>query len=149
MRNYEIVLIEEEVAHMYHGMEKKLFHLFKENNCSQGVLKAITTNQIEYITKPYSRENLDQYIHQFFFHNKAYSYSEYEHTLYDRRENSYAKLEMHPEKMILTAEGAIDAETRFFEILRSYHSYFLAINYEENKYGWLKPIRVVNFMQDK
>ncbi|PYZ93044.1 hypothetical protein CR194_07550 [Salipaludibacillus keqinensis] len=149
MRKYEIVLIDEEVAYMYSGMEKKLFQLFYEHRHAHGNLKQITTGQVQYITKDFYQSNLDHFIYQYFFHQKDYSYSKHTHTLNMVKEQSFARLTLFPKKMILFASGGIDAETSFFEVLRRYQSFFLAMNYETNKYGWLKPIQVMNIMQER
>ncbi|WP_416150741.1 sporulation inhibitor of replication protein SirA [Salipaludibacillus sp. HK11] len=148
MRKYEIVLMDEEVAYMYSGMEKKLYQLFHEHRHSKGLLKTITGHQIRYITKDYGQTNLDKYIYESFFHCKDYSYSENTHILTGMRDRSFAQLSLAPGKMTLISQGKIDAETSFFEVLRNYQSFFLAINYEKEKYGWLKPIPVMHIMQE-
>lgn len=149
MRKYEIVLIDEEVAYIYSGMERKLYQLFQENINSKGLLKTVTTNQIRYITKDYYPKKLNDYIYQALFHNKDYTYSEGMHTLSETKEESYAQLTLRPRKMILVAKGSINAETSFFEVLRNYQAFFLAINHETNKFGWLRPIQVMNVIQGR
>ncbi|WP_280771954.1 sporulation inhibitor of replication protein SirA [Salipaludibacillus daqingensis] len=149
LRKYEIVLIDEEVAYMYSGMEKKLYQLFQENVYSKGFLKTLTTHQIRYITKDYKRKELNEYIYHSFFHKKDYSYSDNTHTLNEMKNKNYAQLTLYPGKMILTARGSIDAETSFFEVLRNYQPFFLALNHDTNKFGWLRPIQVMNIMDER
>lgn len=149
MRKYEILLIDEEVAYMYSGMERKLYQLFHENINSKGLLKTITKNQISYITKGYDPYKLNDYIYSSFFHNKDYAYSEDTHILNDKKDNSYAELTLRPGTMSLVAKGSINAETSFFEVLRNYQPFFLAINHDTNKYGWLRPIQVMNVVQGR
>ncbi len=147
MRKYEIVLMREDVALMYRGMEKKLFQLFKENRLATGLLKTITRSQINYITRTIPEKQINQVIYHTLFHNKDYSNIGNNHRINFKREHSNATLTVTQDKILLEADGNLDAETSFFEILRHYQHYFLALNYKNNEYGWLRPLRALDIVQ--
>ncbi|MGJ9381571.1 MULTISPECIES: sporulation inhibitor of replication protein SirA [Salipaludibacillus] len=141
MRRYDIILVNEEVAYMYNGMEKKLFHLFVENYYAKGILKTITDLQINYIKNDYHIDELDTFLFEALGKEDDYHYSFEKHILQLDKYKSYARLILSKNKIILYADGSLDAETMFFEVLRNFRPYFLAISVQSKRYGWLKPIR--------
>jgi hypothetical protein len=137
----------EDVALMYRGMEKKIFQLFKENSLATGPLKTITRSQINYITRTIPEKQINQVIYHTLFHNKDYSNLENSHRINFKRKHSNATLTVTRSNISLEADGNLDAETCFFEILRHYQHYFLALNYANNEYGWLRPLRAMDIVQ--
>ncbi|HJV16073.1 MAG TPA: sporulation inhibitor of replication protein SirA, partial [Bacillales bacterium] len=59
---------------------------------------------------------------------------------------STAKLELQENRVIIVAEGTYEAETIFFEVLRKCEPFFLAIDLEHERYGWLKPLKERKFV---
>ena len=48
--------------------------------------------------------------------------------------------------LIVKAEGNYEAETAFFECIRKCGASFLAIDFEHEQFGWLKPIKERKFV---
>jgi hypothetical protein len=138
MRNYQIYLIEEEFAYHYFGKERLIFNLFLEYIQSSGKIKSILQKQIKYITKniPSVRlqlalENSLKSSGEFFFKNGVY--------YLNKHHVSCASLKIQNQYILLEAEGNYEAETAFFECIRKCESSFLALDFINQHYGWLKP----------
>lgn len=140
MRTYQLYLIDDEIASHYFGREMMFFQLFKEFEQAEGELKTILGKQIYYITRPIPTIRLHHYIQQ---QLPKYRDSSYENGFYliDYGHNSSARLQVFEHYLLIEAEGSYEAETCFFEILRKNERSFLAVDLENHRYGWLKPIK--------
>ncbi len=145
MRAYQLFLIEEEFASHYFGRERMFFQLFQEYENSSGELKKIISKQIQFITKPIPSLKLHQYINQHLDRKKDF---EVKNNIYYIKfgKKSSAKLELLDQCLVLEASGNYDAEAAFFEVLRKNEASFLAIDIEQHRYGWLKPIKERKFV---
>ncbi|RFU68362.1 sporulation inhibitor of replication protein SirA [Bacillus sp. V59.32b] len=146
MREYRIYLIEGEFAHHYYGREKLFFNLFLEYTNSSGKQKSILQKQIEYITKPVPLEALVNILEIQSLKKKGFTCKEGVYYLEKSYGRSRAALKLNREYMVLQAEGDFEAETSFFECIRKYDSDFLAMDLENNRYGWLQPIKERKFV---
>ena len=54
---------------------------------------------------------------------------------------SSAYLRVFENKLEVKANGTLEAETVFFEVLRKSEASFLAIDLEHFRFGWLKPYK--------
>jgi hypothetical protein len=139
VRRYDIFLIEEEVASVYIGKEELLFQLFKERKHHNLTPKFILDKQIDYVTRPIPSYKIDNFIKE---EMKNCSNYHYNHLLHKINEpNGQAELKIYEKYLILTTEGDLETEMIFFELLRKMETCYLAIDYTNTKYGWLKPIR--------
>jgi hypothetical protein len=146
MRKYELYLIEESVALHYNGKERLIYNLFFEHtNTKDSTLKAILKKQIDYITRPIPVWKMQQVLlmelqKKNWFQQKADGY-------YIKNDNlSNAMLSILNNCLHIKAEGYHDTELVFFELLHKYEPNFLAIDVENGRYGWLKPIKQRNFV---
>ncbi|MGP7817815.1 sporulation inhibitor of replication protein SirA [Niallia sp. 01092] len=146
MRKYELYLIEESIAVHYNGKERMFYNLFFEHtNAKDKKLKKILQKQIDFITLPIPVLKLQQLLFselqtKRFFQQKN-------DALYIENGNlSNAALSINSRCLIIEAEGYYDAESVFFEIIRKNEPSFLAIDMENARYGWLKPIKERNFV---
>ncbi|CAH0346067.1 sporulation inhibitor of replication protein SirA [Bacillus sp. CECT 9360] len=146
MRNYRIYLIEDEFAHHYYGREKLFFNLFLEYINSSGKQKGILQKQIEYITKPVPIEALVNILEIQSLKKKDFTCKDGVYYLEKSHGRSRAALKLDREYMVLQAKGDFEAETSFFECIRKYDSDFLAMDLENNRYGWLQPIKERKFV---
>lgn len=144
MRTYQIYLIEDEFAHHFFGRERLFFNLFLEYIQTTGSLRSILQKQIEFVTKTIPKQLLEKTIEQqmqkkknFRFHNGEY---------YLENNSSRAILLIHDDVLIVKSEGNYVAETVFFECIRKCGASFLAIDFEHDRFGWLKPIRERKFV---
>jgi hypothetical protein len=146
MRNYRIYLIEDEFAQHYVGREKLFFNLFLEYTGSMGRQKGILQKQIEYITKPVPAADLRHILELRSLRKKDFTFKDGLYYLENKNGKSRAALKLNRDYIVIQAEGDLEAETSFFECIRKYESDFLAMDLENNRYGWLKPIKERKFV---
>lgn len=146
MRVYEIYYIKRDVAHQYYRKEIKIFRLFQEQKNCPKYLKPIIEQQIKYITSPIPVMPLQRAIKQHLKSYKLYREENFTHYLELKGGKSKAHLEISLRKMTLMSEGSIEAETIFFEAIRQIAANFLAIDIENERYGWLNPIKEWQFI---
>ena len=65
---------------------------------------------------------------------------------YIENNNSRAILLIHDDVLVVKAEGNYVAETVFFECIRKCGASFLAIDFDHDRFGWLKPIKERKFV---
>jgi hypothetical protein len=144
MRRYDIYLIEDEFALHYFQKEHLMYQLFMEYNQAENQRDACMKKQIEYITKAIPVMQLQWMMERQFAkdaNGKVLSDMEYEY----QTETSRARLQLAGDFVFMQAEGTVEAETVFFELLRKLNPCFLAMNYRENVYGWLNPVKQRKF----
>lgn len=146
VRNYQLYLIEDEFAAHYFGKERLFFQLFQEHETSNGEFKKITEKQIHYITKPLQVLKIHQLIQKQL--GKVRGFKEDNGTYFMELSGklSMASLQVHENVIIVKASGSFEAETIFFEVLRKSESSFLAIDLNNYRFGWLKPIKERKFV---
>jgi hypothetical protein len=140
MRKYDIYLIEEEVALHYFQKEHIVYQLFLEYKTSDKDHDIYVKKQIEYITKKIPILQL-----QFMIENRlgrsrgfvSFCSGEYGY----QTEEGSAHLVLKCDYIYMEAQGTVETETVFFEILRKVSPCFLAMNFEDDVYGWLNPIK--------
>lgn len=145
LRTYQLYIIDDEFASHYFGREYMFFKLFKEFEQSFGELKTILAKQIAFITRPIPSIRLHQYIQQQMQRYKGFQIEQGVYSIEYGR-NSSAKLYVYDRYILIESYGSYEAETCFFEILRKNEASFLAIDLENNHYGWLKPIKERKFV---
>lgn len=146
MRKYQLYLIEDEFASHYFGRERIFFHLFKENRQAVGELKHITDKQIGYITKPLPVLRIHQLLHKQLEKSNSLRAENGLYTIELNNRTSRANLAVKETYILIEADGGYEAETAFFEVLRKCEASFLAVDLENDKYGWLKPIKERKFV---
>jgi Sporulation inhibitor of replication protein SirA len=140
MREFLIYLITKEVAHAYYGKENKLFQLFFEEQRSSGISKQILDKQIGYITTSISVSQLEEHFWQRYNDKYVWQCEGKSYTLTCK--NSTVRIELNDRYLRLYSIGNFEAETIIFEALRQFESYFLAMDFNERKYGWLSPFKL-------
>lgn len=146
MRKYSIYLIEEEFASHYFGRESIVYNLFLDFTRTTLGNKSQISKQIEFITCPIQTLTLHQVIEKSLQGNDHYRHLHNTHYLQFKNPDSSAKIKILDRCMMIEATGSYEAETYFFEILRKYNPFFLAMEFNLNRYGWLKPIKERKFV---
>lgn len=142
MRHYHIYLIEDEVAEAYFGDESKLFHLFFEAETATFSEQLETLRkQINYITKPITVNEMDDGLRYALKGRRDYNPAFGRHMISTSDGRSEAELIFSDQQMILMASGTVEAETIFFEALRRQERCLLAMDFHNEQYGWLNPIK--------
>lgn len=121
------------------------FRLFKEYEQSHGEMQTILLKQIYYITNPTPSIRLHQYLQQQLQKTKGLRMDQGSYIIEYGR-NSSARLRIFERNLSLEANGSFEAETHFFELLRKYEGTYLAIDIENERCGWLKPIKERKFV---
>ncbi|WP_377911591.1 sporulation inhibitor of replication protein SirA [Bacillus songklensis] len=140
MRKYDIYLIEDEFAIHYFQKEDIMYQLFLEYKTSGKDHDIYVKKQIEYITKKIPILQLQLMIENKLGHSHGLiSFSSGEYGF--KTENGLARLLLKHEYIYMEAEGTVEAEAGFFEVLRKISPCFLAMNFENHVYGWLNPVK--------
>ncbi|HHY73374.1 MAG TPA: sporulation inhibitor of replication protein SirA [Bacillus bacterium] len=149
MRNYLIYLLKEDVAYEYFGKEILIFNLFHEKLQEHNPARLqLLINQIHYITKPISVIEINRFIEKNLAVETVYK-GETTQFIYKPttcKNYSFARLEIYDRFIKLSSQGSYDAETHFFEVLRKYHTCFLAMDFANSHFGWLNPIKQERYM---
>lgn len=144
MRTYQIYLIEDEFAQHFFGRERLFFNLFLEYIQTTGSLRSILQKQIEFVTKAIPKQQLERTITKQMQNKKNFRFQNGEYYL--ENNNSRAILLIHDDVLVVKAEGNYVAETVFFECIRKCGASFLAIDFDHDRFGWLKPIKERKFV---
>ncbi|WP_171051675.1 sporulation inhibitor of replication protein SirA [Alteribacter natronophilus] len=142
MRSYDLFLINEEVALVYYGFESKLFHLFREHRYANSELKEITGRQVRYIRKPIDEAEISTWLQRACTDMAGYEKNgQAVHCFTSEDRKSRAVLTLGKHAMTLESEGSFELETAIFDTLREYDDFFFAADYDNARYGWLKPLK--------
>ncbi|MRX70697.1 sporulation inhibitor of replication protein SirA [Bacillus lacus] len=147
-RTYYIYLIEEEFATHYYGRESKMYQLFKDYLWKNNLFNffQLIERQVYYITKPIPENQLKQLLTMQLSFRKEYSCVNNVHKLVLPGNRGSSTLILKDRHIELSTNGSYEAETIFFELLRKFDSCFLAMDFQNNRYGWLKPLKERNFV---
>lgn len=119
--------------------------LFKEYEESKGDMQTILLKQIYYITNSIPSIRLHQYLQQQLQKMKGF-YMDQGVYVIEYGRNSLARLRVYERYLSLEAQGSYEAETCFFELLRKNEGTYLAIDINDDRCGWLKPIKERKFV---
>lgn len=148
MRQYDIYLIEDEIARHYFGSEWKLYDLFLESKqVEEGKLRHVIQKQIRYVIRPIPLQKVAGRLMSKYRRLPGYKADRHRHMMSVPGDGSFARLELRPQKLSLASSGEYDAEASFFEALRQIEDHFLAVDYGRDRFGWLKPVKKAGGMQ--
>lgn len=145
MRTYQVYLIDDEFASHYFGRENMIYKLFKDCDRSFGDRKIILSKQVNFITKSIPTLRIHQSIHQHLQNKRGFRTNRGKY-FYEIGKNSSANLAVYDRHIEIKASGSYESETVFFEVLRKSEHSFLAIDINNDRYGWLKPIKERKFV---
>lgn len=140
MRTYYIYMIKDEFADYFYGHESRFYQLFSGSRHSSGELLDIIQKQIAYITEPLPYLEL----HKLFTRNAQQNTILIQGNSYyagKMKARKSAELTIEESYLLLHAKGGFDSETLFFEVLRKYEGHFFAVDFEHERYGWIKPVK--------
>jgi len=148
MRTYIIYLIEKQFANHFYGREHMFYNLFYDYEETEGEDKRILRRQIMCVTKRIPASLFSSYMDEK-INSKQGCFEE--NGVYYIRKNrngavSEASLGFRNHSLILHASGSYESETIFFEWLRQWNPYFLALDTGEGRCAWLRPIKQPKFI---
>lgn len=145
MRTYFIYLIEDEVADYFYGREIKFYELFAANRRVKGELQEIIKKQIQFITKPLPYLELHHHLSSS-VHKREMKIKGKTYYIGTSRTGKRAELLIGKRCLELHALGDFESESVFFEVLRKFDGRFLAVDIENNRYGWIKTVKERKFV---
>ncbi|WP_409253839.1 sporulation inhibitor of replication protein SirA [Bacillus sp. SCS-153A] len=146
MKSYRLYWIEDEIAEYFYGRERSFYNLFSESKFSYGVMKELLNKQIQYITRtipflPFSRAILHA-----LGHSKGCTQEDNQFYVESPCGKNTAKISIVDNYIEVIIEGHSDWEAFIFEMLRKLDGRLLAIDIENEQFGWLKPIKVRKYI---
>ncbi|MBC6971596.1 sporulation inhibitor of replication protein SirA [Bacillus sp. Xin] len=140
MKTYELYLIQEDIAKAYFGREYLFFDLFARFSESGSLSKKkVLYKQMMYITMPLQVMKIHHKLEQVLRSFGKYDRTHRTHMLYTGAE--YGEITVKSQYIQMSTSGNVSMETTFFEVLRKCELTFLAMDYENKKYGWLNPLK--------
>lgn len=139
MRNYEIYSIKKEIAHYFYLREQKIYQLFKEFQETEGKQREIIAKQIKYITETIPALSIHQQLIRHLQYRKDFKIHD-EHYIIENKRGT-ALLKMFERKLTLQVSGAMDIDMIFLDILTYVEGYFLAIDLNQERFGWVKLVK--------
>ncbi|RWR11661.1 sporulation inhibitor of replication protein SirA [Siminovitchia fortis] len=140
MRTYFIYMIKDEFADYFYGRESRFFQLFAGSHSADGNLKEIIHKQIDYITEPLPYLDLHKLFSQFVQNQQIYIKGKV-YCMGQAKDKDGAELAIEEDWLQLNAWGGFESETIFFEVLRKFDGHFFAVDIENERYGWVKPVK--------
>lgn len=141
MRSYQIYSIENEVAEYYYGREKMFYDLFLQYFYVTGNLKDIIRKQIIYITKPLPILNIHHLLNQSLSKKSELIWDGRKYHINGNTHENGVELQLEEQRLLIQAWGRYDSESIFLEALKKYDGRLLAIDIENERFGWIKPIK--------
>ncbi|WP_181832994.1 sporulation inhibitor of replication protein SirA [Bacillus taeanensis] len=138
MKRYTIYLIEDEAAKSCFGQEVLLYKLFLKGQADVSPQQTIIKKQISYITRLIPVLTIHSRLQEKLGGLNGYEMKD-NHIIFCP--DSRAELRIYYDHIVLLANGSLEAETMFFEILRQVESCFFAMNFQNHHFGWLSPIK--------
>lgn len=148
MRHFYLYLIKDEFAGHYFGREYKIFRLFQDyyGTSVESPKYQMLKKQIDYVSKKIPLFYLDEFIQTNLKHCNGYSHDLYTHQIQLEKNRGNATLMLNEKNIEISSTGSFDAETTFFEILRKLDPCFFAMDFQNEQYGWLNPIKERKFV---
>lgn len=145
MRRYDLYIIEDSFANYYYGREYFFYNLFKEYERANRKMKPILEKQVEYISSSIPvirihRQLVEQLKTRDDFYMKNGMF------LIENSRGS-ASFKIQTDKCILQSRGSFDIDMVFMEALRKTDFNFLAIDIENERFGWVKPIKEMTYLE--
>lgn len=139
MRQYDLYIIDDLFANYYYGRERMFYNLFKEFESAPKDLKKTILNQVDYITIPIPSLRIHTLITQ---HLQSFQHFLIDNGCYYlKSQKGQASLKILKGKMIIESKGDFDIEMKFMDVLAKSEHHFFAVDLENERYGWVKPIK--------
>ncbi len=142
MRKYDFYLIHDSFARFYYRREYFFYNLFKQYKTTDNPrLLQTLSKQIEFITKGIPVLKIQQQLLKQLQKRKDVNVKN--SIFYVDNDSGSASFHIHNKKCILKASGSIDLDMIFMEALRKSDFNFFAIDTDNGRFGWVKPIKAV------
>lgn len=146
MRHYNVYLLKQEVAASYFGKERLIFQLLIEKEIASKQLREIVRKQVNYISATIPSLQIRKNLERSFKTCQEFNIIEGDYYLDKKALSSSVVLKDHGTMLSIVASGTYQGETAFFEVLRQINSSFFAVDFENKNFGWLNPIKQVNYI---
>lgn len=148
MRNYSVYLLNPEVAASFFGKERMIFQLFIEGETAGKELREIVRKQINYISGTIPSLQIKKNLEKSYKSKPGQDFHiiEGHYYLTIKALSSNVVLKDHGTMLTISANGTYQGETAIFEVLRKINSSFFAVDFENKNFGWLNPVKQVNYI---
>jgi hypothetical protein len=146
MKSYRLYWIENEIADYFYGRERSFFNLFREGGSARGPLEEVVKLQILYITRSIPFLPFNRAISQALAPKREYMQNNNHFYIESSCGKNTAMIRLLDRYIEVELQGHSDWEAYIFEVLRKLDGRLLAIDVENEQYGWLKPIKVRKFI---
>lgn len=146
MRHYHVYLLKPEIATRFFGKERLIFQLFIERETATEQLREIVRKQVNYISGTIPSLQIKKSLERSFKTCQEFHMIEGDYYLDKKAFSSSVVLKDHGTMLSISASGTYQGETAFFEVLRQINSGFFAVDYENKNFGWLNPVKQVNYI---
>lgn len=150
MRHFFLYIIKKEFAEHYYQREAKIFQLFQEYQWTSRQHPSFKQleKQVHYVTKKIPFHYVDMFLESYLSHRSDYQHVTPIHTIQLKNHRGSASVILKERLIELVSTGNIDAEIIFFEALRKINSHFFAMDFANERFGWLHPIKDRNFVKN-
>ncbi|EDL63221.1 sporulation inhibitor of replication protein SirA [Bacillus sp. SG-1] len=146
MKSYRLYWIEDEIAEYFYGRERSFFNLFRESKYAYGNMKEVVNKQIQYITRTIPFLPFNRAISQALAAKREYIQNGNQFYIESPCGKNTAKIFVLDKYIEVNIQGHSNWEAFIFELLRKLDGRLLAIDIENEQYGWLKPIKVRKYI---
>jgi hypothetical protein len=146
MKFYRLYWIEDEVADYFYGRERSFFNLFRESMFAKGIMEEVVKKQIHYITRSIPFLPFNRAISQALALKRGTIQNDNQFYFESSCGKNNAVISLMDRYIDVKIKGHSDWEACIFELLRKLDGRLLAIDIENEQFGWLKPIKVRKYI---
>lgn len=145
MRKYDMYIIKELFTNYYYGREYFFFNLFKEYETAKNNMKKILSKQIDYISSPMPVIQIHkQLLEQL---KKRNDFFIKDGMFFIENAQGFACFKISHKKCTMESKGTFDIDMIFMEALRKTDFNFFTVDIENERYGWIKPIKDIHYLE--
>jgi hypothetical protein len=146
MKFYRLYWIKEEIADYFYGRERSFYNLFRESKYVTGKMEEVVRKQVDYITCSIPFLPFNRAISQALASKRDIIQTDNQFYIESTCGHNTAKICLLDRHIEIELQGHSDWEAYIFELLRKLDGRLLAIDIENEQFGWLKPIKVRKYI---
>ncbi|ASS91316.1 MAG: DUF2522 domain-containing protein [Bacillaceae bacterium] len=148
MRHFYLYLIKKEFAEHFYHRESKIFQLYQEffwTRKTHPIFEQLE-RQVNYISRAIPISEIDLLLQSFLSHRNHYQKVSSIHAIQMENQKGQATMVLKERYIEMICTGSFDGELLFFDILGKFDPYFFAMDFTNERYGWLSPIKERKFV---
>ncbi|TCT26667.1 uncharacterized protein DUF2522 [Melghiribacillus thermohalophilus] len=137
MDKYSLYWLKDDFAFHYYHKSDVLYHFLFQYQMQS--TDSIYEKQFQFITRTLPKEAIIEHL-QSRLGNRYHVYTD-KRRIDIRYDYVNVKIDCYDKEWVIHSSSLQEAEIMFFEALRGYHPSFFVVNYDQEQYGWLSPIK--------